>query len=62
MIAASEKYIGFHMLHKTRIKCCVRSYITYSDIQCLLLHSYVVHQTTVLFENYTTYQKILHNI
>jgi len=41
------------MLHKTRIKCCVRAYTTYEDIELLQTHPYVAQKTDMLFNNYT---------
>jgi len=50
------------MLHKTRIKCCVRTYTSYFNIGHLLVHLYVVQKTNMLFKNYTTYENVLNNI
>jgi hypothetical protein len=56
---ALEKYcdIGFHMLHSTRIKHCVKACTVFSDIECLMLLPYVVPKKNV-FKNYTTYDMI----
>jgi hypothetical protein len=58
----SEKYIAYRMLHKTRIKCCVRTYTTYFNIELLLVHLYAVQKSNTLLKNYTTYKSVLHKI
>jgi len=58
---ASKKYIGFHILHKIRTKCCLKTYTAYSDIERLMLPSYVIQKNNMLCKNYTTYDKILQN-
>jgi len=59
---SSEKYIAVQMLHKTRIKCFVRAYTSYVDIELLLVHPYVVQRAIIWFTDYTTYENILHRI
>jgi len=61
-VSASEKYIANDMLHKTPIKCCVRSYTMYFNRNPLRVPPYVVQKSNMLFQNYTTYENILHNI
>jgi len=48
------------MLHKTQIKCCVKAYTAYSDIEYLFFHPSVVQKSNMLFKNYTTYKNIFH--
>jgi len=57
------------MLHKTPLKCCVRAYTTYINIESLRMRLYVVQESYILFENYTTHEMLyttydqnLHNI
>jgi len=59
---SSEKCIANDMLHKTPIKCCVRSHATYFNTEPLRVHLYVVQKSNMLFKNYTTYENILNNI
>ena len=50
------------MLHKTRLKCCLRTYTTYFNIEFLLVHLCVMQKTNMLFKNYTTCEKNVHNV
>jgi len=52
------------MLNKTRIKCCVRAYTTYLDIDFLMMHPYILHKKICCLRirqhmkiYYTTYDK-----
>ena len=58
MYISSEKSIAIDMLHMSPLKCCVRPYTTYFNIEDLRVCIYVVQKSYMLFNHYTTYKYI----